>query len=90
MAARKLSVVAKNLGLRWNPTGKLLEMCADLIAAQAQSLAGSQRGYGRLSAASVRAIRRSKDKRIAIAAEHGISEAMVCSIRARVTYRWVR
>lgn len=49
-----------------------------------------QRGYGRLTVRAVRAIRSSKDKRLAIAVEHGISEAMVCSIRARKTYSWVR
>lgn len=87
---RKLSAVAKSLGLRWNPTGKLLDMCADLISESARSMTPKQRGYGRLTAREVRAIRSSKEKRLAVAVAHGISEAMVCSIRARRTYSWVR
>lgn len=47
-------------------------------------------GFGRLSAAIVRQIRRSEVKRAALAVEFGISEAMVCSIRSRKSYKWVR
>lgn len=66
-------------------------MCADMIAQTAHSMAPSkQRGYGRLAAAAIRAIRKSKDKIMCIAAEHKISEAMVMKIRQRKCYKWVR
>lgn len=83
--------MAKALGIRCNATGRLLDMCAGLIAAYAKSYPQRRsRGYGELPVESVRAIRRSKSKIASIAVEHGISEAMVCKIRSRLCYRWVR
>ncbi len=87
---RKLAVVAKSLGFHYNPTGRLLDLCADLIAASAGSMVGRRAGYGSVPVATVRAIRRSKDKVAVIALEHRVSEAMVSKIRARLRYAWVR
>lgn len=88
---RKLSVVAKSLGMRYNPTGRLLDICVDMMAVTAESMRPSrQKGYGRLSKDKVKAIRRSRDKIAVIALENGISEAMVVKIRARKCYKWIR
>ena len=88
--ARKLAVVAKTLGFRYRATGRLLDLCADLIAASAGSMVSRRAGYGSVPVATVRAIRRSKDKVAVIALEHRVSEAMVSKIRARLRYAWVR
>lgn len=61
------------------------------MVAQAQSC-GPQTafGYAKLSAEQVRAIRASKDKKLAIAVEFGISMASVKAIRERRRYKWVK
>ncbi len=88
---RKLSKVAKSLGLRFNATGRLLDMCADMMAVTAMSMWPLRsKGYARLKASEVRAIRKSKDKIAVIALENKISEAMVMNIRQRKCYKWVR
>lgn len=79
------------MGFRYNFTGRLLDLCADLIVANARSFPITRpRGYGRLSPGCVREVRKSQEKIASIAAEHDISEAMVIKIRARQCYRWVR
>lgn len=93
VAGKKLGPVLKSLGFRYNSYGRLLELCADLIAERAESLsmAGLKvKGFGRLLPDDVREIRRSRDKISVIALDHCISEAMVCKVRARKAYRWVR
>lgn len=88
---RKLNVVVKSLGMRFNPVGRLLDICVDMMAVTAESMRPSrQKGYGRLSKAAVLAIRRSKDKIAVIALETGVSEAMVIKIRAKKCYKWIR
>lgn len=88
---RKLNVVIKSLGMRFNPVGRLLDICADMMAVTASSMMPSrQKGYGRLSKDTVKGIRRSKEKIAVIALENKISEAMVVKIRARKCYKWIR
>ncbi len=87
---RKLGDLAKSLGIRYNATGRLLDLFVDIMVAAAGSVRlPAARGYGRLSAVQVRAIRRSTEKLDAIAAEHGVSHSLVVRIRARTAYRWV-
>ena len=88
--ARTIGAVAKSLGIRYRATGVLLDMCADLIAANAASMSRRRVGYGSVPPDVVKAIRRSKDKIAAIASEHRVSEAMVCRIRSRTRYAWVK
>lgn len=87
---RKLKIVAKTLGFHYNPIGRLLDMCADLIVSNATFMSLPRRGYGSVPAATVRAIRRSREKIAVMSLEHGVSEAMCSKIRARKRYRWVR
>jgi len=90
VTARKLAAVAKSVGIRTNISGRLLDSCADLIAAHAASMALPRSGYGGIPAATVRSIRRSREKIAVMALEYGVSEAMCSKIRARLRYRWVR
>ncbi len=90
-AGKKLGPILKSLGFRYNGYGRLLELCADLIADKAESMSRVKvKGYGRLLPDEVRAIRKSKDKLAVIALEHHVSEVMVSKVRARKVYRWVR
>lgn len=84
-----MAQAAKLLGFHPRAKGRVIEMCADIIIAHAKSSGRPVVRYGKLDAASIRAIRRSQSKIISIAAEHGISEAMVCAVRARNCYKWV-
>lgn len=89
------------MGLPKDDRATVLDLCADVILAHAETLRGSHprpkhRRYGltgstggRLNPDAVRAIRASGDKIIVISAEHGISEAMAVKIRARASYAWV-
>lgn len=91
-SGRKLRQSARMLGIRCNPVGRLLDMCADLIFGKAKEtglLDKPERDY-RLTPVQIKAIRQSKDKIAVIALENGICEAMVCKIRARDAYRWVK
>ena len=88
---KKLSEVARQLGIRYNPTGRILDLCVDLIQAQAGSQRpGKRRGYGSVPVAVVRLIRVSKEKTAVLALEHRIAESMVSAIRQRKRYAWVR
>jgi hypothetical protein len=87
---RKLSQAARVMGLKPNGRARALAICIDAILAHAQSLGRSMVRYGRVPASSVQAIRRADEKIVALAAEYKLSEAMICAIRARKCYDWVK
>jgi hypothetical protein len=86
---RKLTLAAKILGVKPSSRGIVLDICIDAIIAHAQTATRAISGKYRVNAASVRAIRRSPNKLLAIAAENGISETLVRKIRKRECYDWV-
>jgi len=90
--SEKLHRAAKCLHLHHNATGRLLDLFADLLVEASAKFTGPVPGltYGRLTEDQVRAIRRSDDKILSLAVEHGVSERTIVRVRSRVVYRWVR
>lgn len=84
-----LTAAAERMGFRYNKPCMLIEVLGSRLVAIAESLPKLDRRYGRVPPEAVRAIRASKDKIAAIAAEYRLSEAMVIKIRKRTCYRWV-
>lgn len=88
---RKLTELARLFGLHYNPTGHLLDLLVDVMKDSAEKAKiKPQKGYGSIAPATIRIIRRSKDKIAVIAIETGVSEAMVSKIRSRLRYKWVK
>jgi len=91
--SEKLNRLKKTLQLHHNSVGRLLDLFADVLVEAAEGidpLTLRREGYARLSPAAVRSIRKSTDKILSLAMEHGVSESLVVKIRARDAYRWVR
>lgn len=86
------------MGLNPNSRAIVIDLACDAIVAYAKSYSrpvSSRRGMGRpskmlaLTVDAVRVIRASTDKIMAIAAEFGINESLVCAVRSRTRYAWV-
>lgn len=96
-AHKKLSQAAGFMGLNPNARARVIELLSDAVVEFSRHYRPARnRGprVGRpkfpvLTIDSVMSIRSSSDKIMAIAAEHGISEAMVCAVRSRTCYAWV-